>query len=111
MWDNEIIPKETVETIVRHSDDCFRDLGTGLFAIELGRKLGELVGFCGLRYMEEAEDVELGDYFVVPQVFTDRWVRPEAVQRIHVGNGDGTQQQAFRVQYRHRQPPDCPSLP
>jgi RimJ/RimL family protein N-acetyltransferase len=59
LWDNEIIPRETVVEIVANSEACFREIGAGLFAIELEERPGELVGFCGLRRMQGSDEVEL----------------------------------------------------
>jgi [ribosomal protein S5]-alanine N-acetyltransferase len=59
LWDNEIIARETVVEIVHSSEACFREFGSGLFAIELIAVPGQIIGFCGLRHMEGTADIEL----------------------------------------------------
>lgn len=77
LWDNEVISKETVEQIVRDSEQCFRDIGAGLFAIEALDGPGELVGFCGLRRMHEPDQVELL-YGILPRYWGEGMVSEAA---------------------------------
>lgn len=77
LWDNEIISRDRVEEIVRDSEACFRELGSGLFAIELASDPGELVGFCGLRHMDGGEDVELL-YGILPRYWGEGLVTEAA---------------------------------
>ena len=77
LWDDEIIPRETVVEILAASDEAFRRLGSGLYAIELGAQPGELVGFCGLRYMEGRGDVELL-YGILPRYWGEGLVTEAA---------------------------------
>ncbi len=59
LWDDVILPRETVEEIVHESEACFREVGSGFFALELESSPGLLVGFCGHRRFEEGEQMEL----------------------------------------------------
>ena len=59
LWDDVIISKETVAEIVHASEACFRDVGSGYFALELADQPGVLVGFCGHRRFEDGDQMEL----------------------------------------------------
>ncbi len=80
LWDNEIIPRERVEEIICDSEASFRELGSGLFAIEIAAHPGELVGFCGLRRMDGGADVELL-YGILPRHWGEGMVT-EAARRV-----------------------------
>lgn len=84
LWDNEIISRETVEEIVRASERCFDEIGSGLFAIELNAKRGELVGFCGLRRMDGSDQVELL-YGILPRYWGEGLVTEAAKAVLHHG--------------------------
>jgi len=55
LWDDRIIPRETVQEIVAQSLATFESDGFGFFALEMQDQSGELIGFCGHR---RAEDVQ-----------------------------------------------------
>lgn len=84
LWDNEVISREKVVEIVRASDACFRQLGSGLFAIELASQPGGLVGFCGLRHMDGADDVELL-YGILPRYWGEGLVTEAAREVLRHG--------------------------
>jgi [ribosomal protein S5]-alanine N-acetyltransferase len=84
LWDNEVISRETVVEIVRHSESCFRELGAGLFAIELLEQPGELIGFCGLRHMSDSDDVELL-YGILPRYWGEGLVTEAAREVLRHG--------------------------
>lgn len=77
LWDNEVISRETIEQIVADSVGCFREVGAGLFAIELKEVPGELVGFCGLRRMVASEQMELL-YGILPRYWGEGMVSEAA---------------------------------
>lgn len=77
LWDNEVISRTTVVEIVRDSEICFRELGAGLFAIELHDHPGELIGFCGLRHMSDSDDIELL-YGILPRYWGEGLVTEAA---------------------------------
>ena len=58
LWDDEVIPRETVEAVIRSSLDSFAAKGYGFWAL-LSKEGGELIGFCGLRAAGEEEKIEL----------------------------------------------------
>ena len=58
LWDDRIIPRETVEEIVARSLATFESDGYGFFALELAERDGHLIGFCGHR-RENQGDIEL----------------------------------------------------
>lgn len=110
LWDNEIISKDRVVDIVRDSETCFGELGSGLFAIELNEEPGHLVGFCGLRHMDGGDDVELL-YGILPRYWGEGFVTEAArevlrhgfescgLERI-VGATDTPNQRSVRVMQR-----------
>ncbi len=70
LWDDVIISRERVLEIVQESEACFRDAGSGFFALELADEPGCLVGFCGHRRFEDGDQMELL-YGILP----DYWGR------------------------------------
>jgi [ribosomal protein S5]-alanine N-acetyltransferase len=59
LWDDQIIPRATVEAIVAQSTASFESDGFGFFALELADQHGELIGFCGHRRAEPRNQIEL----------------------------------------------------
>ena len=55
LWDDRIIPRETVEEIVAQSLATFEADGYGFFALEMQDQSGDLIGFCGHRRAEDAK--------------------------------------------------------
>lgn len=55
-WDGEVISKERAEAAVREGGEDFAKHGFGLWVAEEG---GRLIGFCGLRHLDYAPDVEV----------------------------------------------------
>lgn len=87
LWDNEIISKQQVRQIIEESDRCFREVGCGLFALELAESSGALVGFCGLRHMADGEDVELL-YGILPRYWGEGMVTEAAREVLRFGFDD-----------------------
>jgi len=59
LWDDQIIPRDTVEAIVAQSLATFEAEGYGFFALELADAGGELIGFCGHRRTDDQRQIEL----------------------------------------------------
>jgi ribosomal-protein-alanine N-acetyltransferase len=59
LWDDRIIPRETVEEIVAQSLATFESEGYGFFALELQDQAGDLIGFCGHRRADVEGQIEL----------------------------------------------------
>jgi ribosomal-protein-alanine N-acetyltransferase len=59
LWDDRIIPRETVEQIVAQSLATFDADGFGYFALELQDRADELIGFCGHRRADIEGQIEL----------------------------------------------------
>jgi len=59
LWDDRIIPRETVEQIVAQSLTTFDTDGFGYFALELQDRADELIGFCGHRRADIEGQIEL----------------------------------------------------
>lgn len=76
LWDDEVIPRSRAKDAVEDSARSFERHGFGLWvALE---KSGEgLVGFCGLRYLDDAPEVEVL-YGVAPS----RWGRGLATEMV-----------------------------
>jgi len=59
LWDDRIIPRETVVEIVAQSLATFETEGYGFFALELQDRAGGLIGFCGHRPADIEGQIEL----------------------------------------------------
>jgi [ribosomal protein S5]-alanine N-acetyltransferase len=110
LWDNEIIPRERVEEIVEDSMSCFRELGTGLFAIEARERPGTLIGFCGHRRQPGTGHIELL-YGILPAYWGEGLVTEAALEVLRhgfescgiprvVGATDTPNQRSVRVMQR-----------
>jgi [ribosomal protein S5]-alanine N-acetyltransferase len=84
LWDNEVIARERVLDIVVNSEVAFSGSGYGLFAIELAAARGRLIGFCGLRRMEEGGEVELL-YGILPRYWGEGLVGEAAREVLRHG--------------------------
>ncbi len=58
LWDGERISKEKAETALASSIESFENYGFGIWAVIL-RENGDLIGFCGLRYLDDTPEIEL----------------------------------------------------
>ncbi len=59
LWDDRIIPRDTVAQIVAQSLATFESEGYGFFALELQDQSGDLIGFCGHRRADIEGQIEL----------------------------------------------------
>ena len=59
LWDDRIIPRETVEEIVAQSLATFESDGYGFFALEMQDQTADLIGFCGHRRADVEGQIEL----------------------------------------------------
>ena len=57
VWDDEEIPRSRAEAAVREAIDAFESHGFGLWLAE--GEDGALLGFCGLRHLDDGPDVEV----------------------------------------------------
>lgn len=53
LWEDQVLPRDAVESIIDRSAQSFRDHGFGFFALEPKDHTG-LIGFCGHRLSAEA---------------------------------------------------------
>jgi RimJ/RimL family protein N-acetyltransferase len=58
LWDGKAISCEQAREVVRKSEDSFRELGLGLWAVFLAAEPG-LAGFAGLRPIEGTAEIEV----------------------------------------------------
>ena len=86
LWDDRIVPRETVEALIRQSKADFATRGYGFFAIELtkGEQAGGLVGFCGHRRFEDTTQVELL-YAIAPAFWGEGFVTEAAIEVLRHG--------------------------
>jgi ribosomal-protein-alanine N-acetyltransferase len=54
LWDDQIIPRETVVEVIEGSRFTFEEHGFGMWAVSSKDDPG-LIGFCGLRYFEDGQ--------------------------------------------------------
>lgn len=84
LWDDRIVPRETVEALVQQSQSDFALHGYGFFALELGDTPTGLVGFCGHRRFEDTAQVELL-YAIGPDYWGEGYVSEAAVEVLRHG--------------------------
>ena len=84
LWDNQKVSAETVRDIVAESENCFREIGAGFFAIEMLDTPGELVGFCGYRRFENTDQPELL-YGILPEFWGQGFVTEAATAVLRHG--------------------------
>jgi [ribosomal protein S5]-alanine N-acetyltransferase len=59
LWDDRIIPRDTVAQIIAQSLATFESDGYGFFALEMQDQPGDLIGFCGHRRADVQGQIEL----------------------------------------------------
>src|SRR5258705_1198474 len=59
LWDDRIIPRDTVAQIIAQSLATFETDGYGFFALEMQDQPGDLIGFCGHRRADVQVQIEL----------------------------------------------------
>ena len=84
LWDDQQMSREAVTEIVAASENCFAELGSGFFAIEVAVNPGILVGFCGHRRFEEGDQVELL-YGILPDFWGEGYVTEAAIAVLRYG--------------------------
>lgn len=70
LWDNRIIPMETVHTIIEASRAYFAETGSGMYSVRLKSDSDAIIGFCGNRPFEGTGEVEL-----LYGIHPDHWSR------------------------------------
>ncbi len=78
LWDNRIIPIETVQTIVTNSASFFDDTGSGFYSVRLKSSPDEIIGFCGNRPFEGTGEIEL-----LYGIHPDFWSRGIGTEAAH----------------------------
>jgi ribosomal-protein-alanine N-acetyltransferase len=58
LWDGERISREKAESVLASSIESFENHGFGIWAV-IHSESGNLIGFCGLRYLDGTPEVEL----------------------------------------------------
>jgi [ribosomal protein S5]-alanine N-acetyltransferase len=58
LWDGERISREKAETVLASSIESFENHGFGIWAV-IHRENGELIGFCGFRFLDDTPEIEL----------------------------------------------------
>jgi RimJ/RimL family protein N-acetyltransferase len=59
LWDDQAVSREVVREQIALSERDFRERGFGELVLSLAERPGEVIGFCGLRRIDEGADVEL----------------------------------------------------
>lgn len=59
LWDDQAVPREVVREQIALSERDFRERGFGEFVLSPVERPGEVIGFRGLRRIDESDDVEL----------------------------------------------------
>jgi ribosomal-protein-alanine N-acetyltransferase len=84
LWDDQQMSRDAVAEILAASEDCFAELGSGFFAIEVATNPGVLIGFCGHRRFEDGDQVELL-FGILPDFWGEGFVTEAAIKV--VGHG------------------------
>ncbi len=58
LWDGERISREKAETVLASSIESFENYGFGIWAV-IHREKGDLIGFCGFRFLDDTPEIEL----------------------------------------------------
>ena len=80
-WDGEVISRERAEGAVREGIEAFDRRGFGLWVAEVGE---DLVGFCGLRPLDNAPGVEVL-YGIAPSSWGDGFATEAALAMLRYG--------------------------
>lgn len=75
LWDDVVIPVETVEEVVVASGESFRRFGFGQWILSERAAPAEIIGFCGLRHFHEPPKVE-----ILYGLYPSRWGRGFATE-------------------------------
>src|SRR5262245_39721248 len=59
LWDDQSVAREVVQEQIAFSQQEFRERGFGMFGLFLMERPGDLIGFCGLRRIDDGTDVEV----------------------------------------------------
>ncbi len=59
LWDDQAVSREVVREQIALSERDFRERGFGELVLSLAERPGEVIGFCGLRRIDEGADVEI----------------------------------------------------
>jgi len=84
LWEDQQMSREAVAEIVAESENCFAELGSGFFAIEVATNPGLLIGFCGHRRFSEGDQVELL-YGILPDFWGEGYVTEAAIEVLRYG--------------------------
>lgn len=84
LFADQSITREIVANLIAESEACFARLGSGFFAIEVATNPGVLVGFCGHRWFEDGEQVELL-YGILPDYWGEGYVTEAASEVLRHG--------------------------
>jgi ribosomal-protein-alanine N-acetyltransferase len=80
LWDGQPVAHEVVQEQIALSQQDFRERGFGMFTLLLSPQAGQLIGFCGLRRIDEGEAIEIL-YGLLPG-FWKRGLATEAAQAV-----------------------------
>lgn len=80
LWDDHIMSRDDVAEIIAASKNCFDQLGSGFFAVEVAKNPGMLMGFCGHRQFEDGKQMELL-YGILPEYWGEGY-GTEAAQEV-----------------------------
>lgn len=81
LWDDQVIPHETVVEVVQASLNSFAEHGFGYWTVSFKNQLG-LIGFCGLRHFHESDagDEQVEVMYGVNYEYCGKGLATEAAQ-------------------------------
>lgn len=88
LWDDRVLPLDTVRAIIEQSVSDFAEHGWGFFSLDLKATEPVIVGFCGFRHFqrgeEDGEDIELL-YGILPEYWGEGFVTEAALAVLRHG--------------------------
>ncbi len=84
LWDDRILPMETVREIIASSIRDFEERGFGFFSLDLKATEPVIVGFCGFRMFEDGDQIELL-YGILPDYWGEGFVTEAALAVLRFG--------------------------
>ncbi len=87
LWDDRILPMDTVAAIIERSVGDFAEHGWGFFSLDLKATQPVIVGFCGFRRFEDGRDIELL-YGILPDYWGEGLVTEAAFAVLRHGFGE-----------------------
>jgi len=111
LWDDQIIPRETVVEVVEASLESFRQHQFGFWTLSF-RERGALVGFCGLRHFmdDSGSQPEMAEVEILYGVAAQHWGKGIATEAARAVLQFGFEEAGLERIYAGADPPNAASI-